>query len=337
MVISRLLVVFTILIISTFSLFGQVTSLNYQLIYNEGNCNYDCYIIINSGSATSSSHRIQGTSQYTIIVPTGNSISIVEKYMPLKGNVNYMGTDPINWTISSTVIAPAITPDVDYHGIAPTTSDFGLYNDLNPGDKVKLFSINVGDNSCSPLIRLYINGVDPISSDPGMSSGDFSNGFTIGSTNQIYSANDTQLYNEDAYVNTEIDLGEESLRFLVTEDCCIDTIYFNSSTNNDPIILNSEIELSNEVVIIGNGVQNTIIDGQNAHRIFSILSSGKLSLSNMTIQNSIESTNGGAIYNQGELILNNVLFKNNFEASELKSFTNTGNVIIKGQDVIINN
>lgn len=339
MIILRLVVVFTILVFSGFNLFGQVTSTNYQLTYNEETCNYDCYLVIKEGSATSSFERIQASSQYSIIVPTGTALSIVDEYMPLVGNSSYDGTTPITWQLASSVISPTIAPELDFYGITPVISPVARYNDLHPGDKVKLFSVSINNsNNCSPLIRLYENGVDPTSSDPGMGNGDFSNGFVISPFgDQVYTSNDSQVYPEDAYVNTENDLGEESLRFLTTQDCCIDTIYFNSSTNGNPIILNSEIELNSEIVIIGNGIQNTIIDGQNAHRIFSILSNGKLSLSNMTIQNTTELTNGGAIYNQGDMILNNVLFKNNFEVTELKSFTNKGNVIIEGQDVIINN
>jgi hypothetical protein len=44
-------------------------------------------------------------------------------------------------------------------------------------------------NPCANNIRLYINGLDPNSEAPGMGGGDFNNGFTMGSANQIYQGN----------------------------------------------------------------------------------------------------------------------------------------------------
>ena len=63
------------------------------------------------------------------------------------------------------------------------------------GDTVRVFSFAV-DNvfNCSQGIRIYENGVDPPSSEPSMNGADFSNGFTLGGTSQLYNANSTQEY-----------------------------------------------------------------------------------------------------------------------------------------------
>ena len=174
--------------------FSQVTSVNYQLKYDTVLCRYDAYIIINAGSATTSSQRIQFNSQYSLVVPTGTAINVVESHMPLQGNLAYDGTIPCTWSITSSIISPAAQPESDFYSITPSLSPTSRYNDLQSGDTIKIFSFTVSAiTNCGSEIRIYNNGVDPSSADAGMEGSDFSNGFTIGGILPRYNANSTTL------------------------------------------------------------------------------------------------------------------------------------------------
>jgi uncharacterized protein YjdB len=173
---------------------AQVTSVNYQLKYDADSCKYFACIIINAGSANTVARRTQTNSQYTIVVPTGTSISVNRSYFPLRNNQTYTGTEPAPWNITTSVIAPAAAPLYDFHSITPNLAVAAQYNDLNSGDTIRLFSLNVGRiNDCGDSIRIFQNGIDPNSAAPGMGGGDFSNGFTIGGPSQRYNANSTQV------------------------------------------------------------------------------------------------------------------------------------------------
>ena len=93
---------------------SQVTSVDYQIKYNDSSCVYDAYIIINAGSATTVPQRIQFNAQYSIIVPTGTDLTISESYMPLQSNATYTGTTPLTWAKGTPVTAPAAQPESDF-------------------------------------------------------------------------------------------------------------------------------------------------------------------------------------------------------------------------------
>jgi uncharacterized protein YjdB len=177
----------------TQSLDAQVTSVNYQVKYDTSECRYDAYIIINSGSATTVGQRTQASAQFSLVIPTGRTISIVESHNPLSALDN---VTPINWGITTTVDAPTVDPGNKYVSITVPLSPTSRYNaaDVQSGDTVKIFSFVVSDNlQCGEGIRIYENGSDPDSSEPGMGGSDFSNGFTMGGINQLYNANSTQI------------------------------------------------------------------------------------------------------------------------------------------------
>lgn len=73
---------------------AQVTSVNYQLKYNADSCWYDAFIIINAGSATTIARRTQTNAQYSLVVPTGTTVTMRKNYMPLRDNQTYSGTVP---------------------------------------------------------------------------------------------------------------------------------------------------------------------------------------------------------------------------------------------------
>jgi hypothetical protein len=85
-------------------------------------------------------------------------------------------------------------PQSDFHSITPTLSPAAFYNNLTAGDSIRLFSLSISPvTNCGSGIYIYRNGIDPGSSAPGMGGGDFNNGFTMGSANQLYTGNITQL------------------------------------------------------------------------------------------------------------------------------------------------
>jgi len=203
-----------------FNIHAQVTSVDYQLKYNVATCEYDAFIIINAGSATTIPQRIQFNAQYSIVVPTGTGLAVTASYMPLQNNATYTGTEPLQWSASIPVVAPAAHPGSDFYSITPDLGVTSHYNNLQAGDTVKLFSISVDTIfDCSQGIRIYENGIDPDCDAPGMGMADFSNGFTLGSISQIYSANSTQLYPPEPFIvsisngcssGIEIDLTAET-------------------------------------------------------------------------------------------------------------------------------
>lgn len=185
---KKLLIIFFCCIVGLVK--GQVESVDYLLKYNCETNQYDVSIMILEGSASSIPERVQLNSQISIVVPTGEAIVITNKYMPLQSNQNYTGTAPLDWTMSNPIFAPASQPENDFYSIFPKLSPASFYNDLEAGDIIKLFSFTAGDSGqYDENVRFYKNGIDPDDSAEGMSGGDFSNGFTIGSTENIYNGN----------------------------------------------------------------------------------------------------------------------------------------------------
>lgn len=175
--------------------YSQVTRVKYQMRYNTQTCRFDCYLIIAAGTGTTAQQRAQFGSQFSVVVPTGSSVSIAQNFMPLVGNQSYNGTTPLTWTLSSLIQAPAVTPQFDYHGITPLTSPAAFYNNLFTGDTIKIFSLNISPlTTCASSIHVFENNVDPSSDQPGMGGGDFSNGFALGGTAQLYDSNRPMVY-----------------------------------------------------------------------------------------------------------------------------------------------
>ena len=182
-------------LVITFVIFGSsnaqnVQSLDYWLKYDPTTCWYDFHIIILDGYAEGPGQRTQFSSQVSLVIQTGSTISIVELYLPLQSNQNYTSTTPTNWNFGPTISNPVSSPGNDFISITPSLVPASQYNNIYAGDTLKLFSLSIDSpQDCGEGIRVYQNGVDPSSSDPGMSGADYSNGFTIGSFNQLYNGN----------------------------------------------------------------------------------------------------------------------------------------------------
>jgi Secretion system C-terminal sorting domain len=167
--------------------FGQVEKVKYYLRYDESKCWYDICLVILEGSATSTINRAQFNSQITIVVPTGSQFTIEKLNLPLQANQNQTGTKPLVWYVNNFVASPESQPESDFFGITPTLNPTSFYNNLKAKDTIVLFSASIKDvTTCGQGVRFFENGIDPGSAAPGMNGGDFSNGFTMGSTEQIY-------------------------------------------------------------------------------------------------------------------------------------------------------
>ena len=163
--------------------------------YDTSTCLYDCFLIINAGSASTVAQRIQFNSQYSIVVPFGTTVAVDTTYNPLVNNSTGTSTTPADWSIATTHDYPIVAPTTTYYSIVPTIQPQAHYNNVTSGDTIKLFSLSISPTAnCASEIKIFENGVDPSSSDPDMAGLDFSNGFTMGSINQLYLANSTQVY-----------------------------------------------------------------------------------------------------------------------------------------------
>ncbi|MCP4120819.1 MAG: hypothetical protein GY751_03620, partial [Bacteroidetes bacterium] len=115
-------------------------------------------------------------------------------------------------------------------------------------------------------------------------------------------------YSPIHWVTSISDNGTGSLREAVEFACDGDSILFDASVNGDTIQLDSQIMLDKNLIIIGNGVVNTIISGQQMTRIFMIPLGDTVFMEGMLIKNGYvgdlgTSDNGGGIWNAGHFTL----------------------------------
>lgn len=187
---AKSIVVFFIAIFLPLFLRSQVQKVNYFMKYNETTCLFDFCIIIKEGQATTMQQRVQMNAQYSVVVPTGSTVTVAAKHNPLQSNQNYTGTIPMDWQIGSTVYSPAAMPESDFYSIVPTLSPTSFYNNLYVNDTIRLFSLNISPvGDCAKGIRIFHNQQDPGPQAPGMNGSNFSNGFTIGGIQNKYDGN----------------------------------------------------------------------------------------------------------------------------------------------------
>lgn len=124
---------------------------------------------------------------------------------------------------------------------------------------------------------------------------------------------------------------------LLTDNCISDSLLFDLNTNGDTIRTECIITVSDNVVVQGNGINNTIISGEQMTEIFYVPTGVTLTLKDMTLTKGKDSFlyDGGAIHNNGTLILENVVLKDNLEGSTPKALTNNGTLSIKSDVTII--
>lgn len=116
-------------------------------------------------------------------------------------------------------------------------------------------------------------------------------------TDSIISIDLTLKENTTHTVVNSNDSGSGSLRQIVNDACPGDTIVFDASLDGTPIVLTSGyVTLNNDITLIGNGMSNTIIDGNGTSRIFYVFNGAIVSIENISIQNGYTlGTNGAGI------------------------------------------
>ncbi|MEM9548558.1 MAG: Ig-like domain-containing protein [Bacteroidota bacterium] len=176
----------TLGICSTIS--AQVSSVKLLLEYNEVSTDYDVKLFIEDGSATTVMNRVQLNSRITVVVPTGSTIQLSEFFNPIQDNANYTGTQPMEWLMGEGTIAPPVQPDEDFYDFFPSLTTTSHYNNLNTGDTITLFSIDVDVEPCENSVRLFENGIDPPQSEMPNNE-DYTIGFSIGSSIPLYNGN----------------------------------------------------------------------------------------------------------------------------------------------------
>ena len=139
--------------------------------------------------------------------------------------------------------------------------------------------------------------------------------------------------------STSATMGTISLRTAIATAISGDTITFSSDIDGDTIHLITQINLDTNLVIIGNGITNTIIDGMDNSRIFEITIGDTVLISGMTVQNGNE-TEGGAILNAGAMqIVNSRIVDNTAESGGgVQNFDGTAaftNTIIAGNSATV--
>ena len=169
---------------------AQVTDVKYMLRFNDTTQLFDAFLVAESGNATTVPQRTQFNSQFSVVVPSGSNVSVSENFLPLLGNQNYNSMTPREWRIMNSITAPLSNPHNDYHAINVSLSPAAQYNNITQGDTLKLFSLSVQPiPTCKQEVRMFENDTDPTSQDPSFMGGDFSNGFTMGGSLQLYSGN----------------------------------------------------------------------------------------------------------------------------------------------------
>ncbi|UTB33484.1 MAG: Ig-like domain-containing protein [Methanobacterium sp. ERen5] len=84
------------------------------------------------------------------------------------------------------------------------------------------------------------------------------------------------------------------------------TVHIADGTYNE-----NNITLDKSMTIIGQNIDQTIVNGENTHWIFNIANNVNVALENLTLTNGYSSGNGSAILNKGNLTVNDCAFTNN--------------------------
>ena len=167
---------------------AQITELKYLLQYNCETNHYDVKIKIMDGSANSVLERVQFNSQMTILVPTGMSFEIVDRYQPIQNHQTYQGTMPNEWSTFSPVLSPEGHSKYDFYSIAPKLAPASFFNNIEEGEEISLFSFAVdGEEEYDDRIRFFENAIDAKLS--MFEGADLRNGYSVGGATNRYKGN----------------------------------------------------------------------------------------------------------------------------------------------------
>ncbi len=197
------------------SIFCQIEGVYYQLTYDENTDVYSFYLHISKGRAEAMNQRFQSNSQISIVTPKGIDLKFEKIFEP-----KTLGGVANGWGVASIINAPTVTPNLKYHGIAPTLSPLGFYNPIGNGDVIKLFSFKTNKKLENfNDVRLFRNGQDPSAYEEGMKGGDFGQTFCIGQGTSKYLGNI-----EYGSITTDSEDEEEEKELVVYPNPAIDRV-----------------------------------------------------------------------------------------------------------------
>ena len=221
----------------------------------------------------------------------------------------------------------SVVIDAGSNALNATTNDLNGNARIVDGDDIGMATIDLGAFESSELPEANASFSVSTCTDYTVPSGDET--YTVSG---VYSDTLTTVCGADSILTITLavletvgvvtnsdDSGPGSLRDAIASTCDGDTIIFDASTNGNPIVLTSgDISFSNNLLIIGNGPDNTIIDGNASSRIFEISGADSTVIRNLTIRNGHASgsgaaATGGGIFssNTAKLVLENVAINNN--------------------------
>ncbi len=166
---------FLILVACFFLQNTTAQTVEYELVYNETNCNYEAHARVVSGSAVFP-NTIPTPSKFSVVVPA--SVSDQALTVVTNSNPPFM-----SWVDANIVYAPDADPAHDFHSFKISGGSSGnAYPTFMTGDDILLFTFALPEGACGSGIRLYINGVDPTDADSGMLGIDFSQSLQLFNT-----------------------------------------------------------------------------------------------------------------------------------------------------------
>lgn len=123
------------------------------------------------------------------------------------------------------------------------------------------------------------------------------------------------LWSSTHLIHSNAETGDGTLHQKIIQANAGDTLLFDTILDGVPIYLTSSNDLliDKNLTIIGNGIDNSLIDANYDGRIFVVQSNAILELQNMSLLNANvldTNANGGAILNNGELYLKNCKIEN---------------------------
>jgi hypothetical protein len=223
----------------------QAQVINYKVTYNPSTSKYEVY-----GKATGTLSNINlGGSQLGVVMPA----SAPNTVFTVTNNVGGV------WADEGQTFAPAAQPSSDFHAFATTGSTFSM----TANTEVLFFSFSIGA-ACVTGARMYINGVDPVSTDPGMNGNDFTDVLVDG-----LSLND---YTGSPYNNSGTSCSTLPLTLLSFKGSkTIGGIQLEWSTSNETNTASFEVERSNNGIsfsLVGNVLSKESVALRNNNYTF---------------------------------------------------------------------
>jgi hypothetical protein len=174
-----------VIILSAHFALAQVTKVDIVIKYNKKDKLSDVYMIVLEGQSKTNIDRILFNSQVSFKVPAGTYFEVVKSYNPIQNNQNKNETIPAEWTAGKPTKSPKAAPKFDFYPVTNQVMPTAFFNDLKPGDEVKLFTID-NKSKKGKKMKLYERRRDPDETANGMQNRDFSTSFCVGGVDQDY-------------------------------------------------------------------------------------------------------------------------------------------------------